>query len=267
MELSLFDREQRARLESRFLGILLALVALSAVLLTPLSVWSSTDVLLSDTVLPLAMDFLLEIANYVFFWISFATVLYTVYRYGLGASFGVCKLYAGAVLVRYLAYLFAGYVVLGFPTRFADAWQDDVVYLLLDVLMDYLQMGVILLFSYRWMERSRRTRRLGTPAYPDWLPYRRAFAWRENPLLRTVAVSALLPALIRFFSRVIYDLSLGAAATLGELLWQIFSYSSDVVYMLVGYLVMLLLLNAQFLRDTKAYRAYAEAISEEPEKI
>ena len=267
MELSLFDRGRRAHMENRFCWFLLCVIAVGAILLMPLSYWVTSDVLLQDTVLPMLVDFLIELCNYVFFWGSFAVVLYVIYRYGFASLRSTLLLYVGAVVIRYLAYLLAGYVVLGFPETINDAWQDDLVYLLLDVLMDLLQMGVLLLAAYFFMERNRPPQTLKRP-YPAWLPYERPLGLGQNPLLASVAVAAVLPAVIRLFSRIRYDIAMGGAVGLSDLLWQIFAYFSDVVYLAAGYLLLLLALNSLFLKDEEAYELYSteEGIGESAEK-
>ena len=55
---------------------------------------------------------------------------------------------------------------------------------------------------------------------------------------------------------------------LSDLLWQIFAYFSDVVYLAAGYLLLLLALNSLFLKDEKAYELYSteEGIGESAEK-
>ena len=255
MDYTLLDRAQKARLERTLLWFLLVVVAISAFVLMPLSYLLASNVLLRDTVWPMLNDFLLEISNYIYFWGSFAAVLYVIYRYGFRESKGAVGLYCGAALIRYLAYFLIGCVMSGFPTSFRDAWQDELVYLLLDVLMDLAQMGLVLLFAYIWMARQRHFS-LKKKSYPAWLPYEGMMALKQNPLLRVTAVAAIIPAGIRLLSRVIYDVSLGGAIDSIDLVWQIIGYASDILYVIVGYLLMLWLLSTRYVKDTSALETF-----------
>ena len=125
----------------------------------------------------------------------------------------------------------------------------------------------LLLAAYFFMERNRPPQTLKRP-YPAWLPYERPLGLGQNPLLASVAVAAVLPAVIRLFSRIRYDIAMGGAVGLSDLLWQIFAYFSDVVYLAAGYLLLLLALNSLFLKDEEAYELYSteEGISESAEK-
>jgi predicted membrane protein len=51
---------------------------------------------------------------------------------------------------------------------------------------------------------------------------------------------------------VFYDFHLGAPTGFSDLLWMILYYLSDVVGALIGYLVMVLLLNRFFLQELRA---------------
>lgn len=253
MELSIFDREQKSRLESRYAVILLILIFLGAVVLTPIGNLVNSDISFRETVLPLLIDFFSILVSYLFFWVSFATVLYVIYRYRLSACRTVLVYYVGAVVIRYLANLLAGCIVLGW-----EGIGDEIPYLLINILMDSLQMALVLLIAYRLLERPRRFLRRGNEN-PDFLPYRGIMDWKENRLLRAAAYSVLIPFVIQLGSRVIYDISLGAAQSSVDLIWQIIAYASDVVYLFVGYLLLILFINSYYLKDSTAYARYRDA--------
>ena len=69
----------------------------------------------------------------------------------------------------------------------------------------------------------------------------------------------MIPSALMLISRVIYDVSLGGAAGLGDLLWMITYYASDIVSIFVGYFVILLLVNRLYLREETAKSNYESA--------
>ena len=251
MEQSLFE-EGRAKKRTLLLAVCLFGISLFyAVVCTPISLLVSSDILLSDTALPLLLDVLMLLCNYLFYWIAFSVTLYGIYRTGLGACKGVFAVYACAVLFRYSANMTAGFFVIGFPT--SDVFfRKHFPYLLIDIVLDLVLIALVAFVVCKIQKKQKDF------AMEKAFPIVKLFD-RKSMFLHSVICVAAIPAAVQLISRVIYDISYGAPTSIIDLLWMIVSYASDVANLFIGYLVIVLLLNRLHLREAKAQLDYHSA--------
>lgn len=253
MELSLFDLCRKRNLNLRMLIFLFAITLFYAVICTPVSLLVSSDILLSETVLPLLIDVLMLLCNYLFYWVSFAIVLYAIGRFEVGNCISLFGIYVGAVFFRYLANITAGFLVIGFPT-WEDFLSDHLLYLLIDIGMDLILMAVmVLIVSLTFKKASANSSPLAG------LPIDRLFDLK-NPIQLAAFWSAVIPAAVQLISRVFYDaFYYGAPTSLIDLLWMVIYYVSDFANVVIGYLVIVLILNRIFMKEEKARIDYDSA--------
>lgn len=231
----LFSKEipQKQRLQ-RFQNILLfSLASFYALICTPVYILSVTNILISDSVFPVLWDFVQDITQLLYYWVAFSFVIYITSKY----SFAECKktalVYAGCSAGRYLVSLLVGYLLLG-ATDGWDSIGSDLIYMAVDILVDWLQMAVVLLVVYLFLARTRT---------PGVLDFRSMIAF-EHPVLRCTLVVAFVPAFFRILARIRYDIFFGAPQVgTGDLFWMIFYYCSDVLSGVVGYLCLFLILS------------------------
>ena len=245
MEHSVFEESHMQKQTKRFAVWVGAIALLYALVLTPLNLFLTSDILLADTVLPLLCDVLMLVCNYAFYWIAFTYILYRNYRFGTGECKPLFVIYTITVLLRYIVCQLATYVTLGFP-RLESFFKDDFIYLVINVLLDFLMLlGAVLLMNYlrkRWETQSTML---------SALPTERLFQ-KEVPLLRVLLCIAAIPAGVQLLTRLIYDVSYGLPKDLPDLLWMIVYYLSDIIFVLIGYLVSVLLINRLFLDEETA---------------
>ena len=244
----MFDRCRKKRLTVHLAVWLFAIALFYAAVCTPLSRFVLSDVLLSDTLLPFLLDALLLFCNYLFYWIAFAFLLYALFRFDLKDCVPHLAIYAGAVVFRYLANQIADFCVFGFPT-INEFFSLYLPYCLLDVFLDLVQMGIAV-----WIVMTLKN----AATFPDKLivtelPVTKLWDMNKRVLRAAILISAV-PAAFRLVSRVIYDVWYGAPQGLADLLWMIAAYLFDLVCVLLGYLVLVLLLNRFFLAEKKALR-------------
>ncbi len=253
MVLSTYESIHYKAFCKRLTVTLAAIIGCYACICTPIYLWTTSNILVQQTVFPIIWDYVMMAVNYLFFWVGFSAVIYATFSYGLVTLKQLLPLYGLAALVRYFANLLASYFVMGFPTA-EDFFTLTLWFTLLDVLLDCVLMGVVVLIVYMLLKK-----RVHAPDacyhLKDYLPYQSTFAL-SNPLCRAAFLASLLPSAIRLLSRVRYDLYIGSAQSRVDLIWQIVSYASDVLLAPIGYLVMLLLINRMYLLHEEAHARY-----------
>lgn len=250
MELSIFEKCRKKALTLRFGIILFALALIYAAVCTPIYLWAMNDIAVLETVFPTVWDVIMNLINYAFYWIAFAFLLFAVSRFlfrNCAAPFAVT---GAAVVFRYLANLVAAGVSEGFTSLSAS----DFGYAVLDIVLDLVQVSLVGLIAFLSMNRQQADvlRRRAVETYkgsgvtvpmPEWLPIGRLFDFR-NPLAFAAFLAAMVPALIKLISRMIYDFSLfGPAQNTADALWMVVYYVSDLLFGFLGFLAITLILN------------------------
>lgn len=250
--MTLTSTEQSALLKcnTRFSVFIFALALFYAAVCTPLYLFFSSNILFDGSVLPLLWDVLMGACNYLFYWGSFTFLLFLGARFSLKHCKSFFMIYAGAVFFRYIANLLAGYIVMGIPSM--SGFLSDLPYLLFDIVMDLALMALAALVLHLIVDKAP----LWVDADGDMMqsdaPKRsRISLWsnskglyeKSNALHRTAVWYGLIPAAVQMISRIIYDISYGAPTDALDMTWMIVYYVSDILCALIGYFVILLLLN------------------------
>ena len=263
MELSLFESCRKKKMLLQF-GIWLSAITLFyAAVCTPLYHLINSNVLLRDTVYPLLLDFGMQFLNYLFYWCSFAYAIYALFRFGLGKGYPFLVTYALVVLLRYLINFIVGGYMTAFPTV-DNFLSNELPDLLFGIGMDLLLMLVLTLIlravhqKQPYVARSKR----GGVLLSN-LPFSKLFDLK-NPIQRAVFFAALIPASVQLILRVFFDIAWGAPVGLTDLLWMITYYALDIVYVLIGFFVIVLWINRFYFSEEKARMEYEQPLSNDP---
>ena len=263
MELSLFESCRKKKMLVQF-GIWLSVISVFyAAVCTPLYHSINSNVLLRGTVYPLLLDFAMQFLNYLFYWCSFAYVLYALLRFELKKSYSFLVIYAVVVLLRY----FVNFAVGGYMTAFpaVDVFlSNELPYLLFEIGMDLFWMLVVVLILravHQKQPYAMRTKR-GAMLLSN-LPFSKLFHL-QNPVQRAALWAALIPAAVQLASRIFFDLSWGAPAGFTDLLWMIIYYVLDIVYALIGFFVIVLWINRFYFSEEKARMEYEQPLPNDP---
>lgn len=256
MALTPMEQRTRGACERRFAVLIFALTLFYAAVCTPLYLFFSSDILFDDSVLPLLWDVLMGACNYLFYWVGFAFLLFLGARYSLRGCKAFFAVYAGAVLFRYVANQLSGFLVMGFPTwsKFASS---DLPELLFCIVMDLVLMAFAVLAFHLIVDKTPlKINGDETLMLSDATVYPRVHLWydaqklydRSNALHRTALWMGLIPAAVQLLNRVRYDIFYGAPTDALDLMWMIVYYVGDILCAIIGYLVILLLLNSLLAR-------------------
>lgn len=246
MELSLFEQSQKKKLTQRAALLLFGISLFYAAVCTPLYQVLSSDILWATTPLPLLLDMAMTIANYAFYWIAFAYTAYLICRFGIRAAIPMIAVYAGATVFLYCANLLAGYFVIGFPA-WEDFASDELPYLPLNIFFNFVLMAFAVLFAFLCVRKQTD----GKPKLTDALPFSSLFSFGQG-MPRLSWLIACVPAAAQFLSRIRYDISYGAPRGFLDLLWMVVYYCSDVLNVLLGYLVIVWIWNHIAVKEAEA---------------
>ena len=224
--------------------LLLVIAAFYAAVCTPLYHITNSDILFRDGIASLIVDYVRDIANYLFYWIIFAFLMY------VGVTLGQTRLFApyllvvgGVVIVRYLASLLGGYFVIGIPTKW-DIWREDLLYMCFDILFDFVQIALAFWIVYQSVPKMT--------CNPRFVPITNLND-RSNSVANTAAFLALIPSVVHLITRVIYDIWQGyIPRDGGDLLWMILGYLSEILGFVAGYFVMILIINHLHMKTKKS---------------
>ncbi len=200
---------------------------------TPLNLVVTSNILMMETVIPLMLDLIMTVMNFLFYWVSFAYLIRGIFRYGIGGSKLFFVAYGALSFIRYLLSMLASFVVLGFPgaTEFFALYFVDLIFY---IFMDGVQIAIAAGISHG-LKSKRGGWELHMPAESLWN--------LQNPILLSALFACCVPAVISLLARLFYDINYGFPTSGSELLLMILYYLSDVVSVLVGYFVVLYLLN------------------------
>ena len=239
-------KDQKRKTERFGCLLLMALAAFYAFVCTPVYILSVTNIIIANGVFPILWDFVQSAVQLFYYWTAFAFTLYFSVRYSLKDSKGILTVYGICSVGRYLFSLLIGDLM----TAGFDTLGTDLIYVMADVLGDWLQMGLAVLLIYLLLLRHKQAR----PS-AELLGFTSLTAF-SNPVQRCALAVAFVPALLSVLARIRYDIFYGAPQIgTGDLLWMIFYYCGDVLSGVIGYLILFLMIAQIYLKDEEGSRS------------
>lgn len=249
MERSTTEQNPRKQALTAYLITAGVLILLYAAVCTPIYLRVANDVLLSESVIPILLDLVMTVCNYLIYWVSFAFLIVSVYRDSARGVILPSLCFLGITLLRYCANLFPGYLTDGFPTA-AYFFDNTFPYLLADVGMDLALFGIVLLIVLL-LGRKDAAGASFPRKLSDALPFARTLSLAST-LQKQAFFAAAVPSLLQLCFRVRYDVLYGAPRNLPDLVLMIAYYLSDLLFLLLGFLAILAILNFCGAREGKS---------------
>ncbi|MBQ8415534.1 MAG: hypothetical protein IJX13_01335 [Clostridia bacterium] len=258
VEASLFETARKNRLLWKF-GICLAVFLIAYDVVYLMDLVFSTDFFWTDhypVLLRIWTGAVEPLMGYLFYWISFAFVIYGIVRFGIKKSIPFFVLYLCGVLLRFVLNI-ATYLLYMGAMNWNTFASVELPGVLLSIFGDCLQLGAVILLGYLFTKRKRTQM---APAFDkkargeweQWLPPVRFFDWK-NPVLRVALLSALIPSALMILQRLYYDVFFWGLPTDGaEWALVLIYYLCDGLSALAGYLSICFLLGSFSLSDQKA---------------
>lgn len=247
MTLSPLQSAQKKKTLKEYWILILALTFFYAIICVPISVVTRTDAVVIDSTFPLIWETVMQVLNYLFYWFSFAYLMYFIFSFGIGECKDFFVAYGLTVCLRYGLNQFVTSYLYGFPsldTFVANSLGEMVFF----IVMDIIQMAIAVWITYLLSSLGVRLK--------QFMPFGKLFDF-DNPLVKTSFKLAWIPATVMLLQRFVYDLGFvkevsGTGSVFLGILGILIFYLADLLCVLLGHFVILLFLNRFFKRDEKA---------------
>ena len=245
--LSLFNQMQKKRFLNRYLLFLGAVVLFHSVIYYPVYLFLASDVAWKSSILYFLWTEIAEpLSVYLFFWGSFAFLIYAGIREGNErAAIPYLIVYTVGSVLRYALQNVCYIFMMGLT-----AWKVYFSFwdILWNILLDLAIMAcvyVLLLVFLTRMKREGEVRERYLPVA--------GFFNLKNLLTRLSLISAAIPSLARILPRAYYDIFGGNVPSgAAEIFLMITYYVTDVLTALLGHLVIVMMISAFHISDVKA---------------
>jgi hypothetical protein len=196
------------------------------------------------------------IMDFSFYWGSFAFLIYIYLRFGKKQIQYFVLICAAAVVARYLFTMLVSFSIMSFP-GWDIFWEEEFWGALFSIMMDCLQMiGVLLLAEFccrrpLMSAKAYSKGREGEELIADCLPVEGLFNLKQ-PIVKLCFLAALIPACIKLLSRLYYDIFFwGLPTEAAEWLLLVTYYIGDIATWLIGYFVLLYLVQAFYTKEVQ----------------
>lgn len=253
----LFDELCIKHEKKRFLIFAIACVGFLSFIYTPIYLLLSSNVLWRNSILLfLWTEVIATLADFTFYWGSFAFLIYIYLRFGKEQTTRFSIIYAIAVAARYIVTMIVNFALMSFP-GWDVLFGEDLPSALFTVAMDILQLiGVLLITEFACRRplmnlKIYRKGEEGEQMLALLFPIEGLFELKK-PLNKLCFFSALVPAGVKVLSRLYYDIFFwGLPQDAGEWILIATYYIGDIATLFIGYFVLLYLLQAFYTGETK----------------
>ncbi|MBE6589977.1 MAG: hypothetical protein E7643_07340 [Ruminococcaceae bacterium] len=251
--ISLFDQMRKTKLLKHYIVFLSAIILFHSVLYYPLYLFLDSNVLWRNSIVYLLLTEIAEpLAGYLYFWGSFAYILYVGVRFSFKSTLPFLIVYSVGTVLRYAIQNVCFIVMMGFPLWTNSLRIFDLVF---SIVMDLVILGFAMLLL-NLVFKSKRKSSEGEGLIDTYMPFERFFHL-SNPLQKTAFLMALLPSAARLISRGYYDIRLILAGQVptgvAEIFLMITYYITDVLTAIVGFLIIVMMLSSFRLSEVKAH--------------
>ena len=219
--------------------------------LTPLYVHVASDIVISVTFIPLAVELVLDILDILAFVICYSLIIYSAVTRHSAKTFTLCGIYISACLVRRIATLIMTFITDGVIG--GNDILSVVVYFLLEaaqaVIVTAIASGAAKKYHKRAAEMEKAARRVGDSSNYKNLEFTQVYS-KNNPLQSSALKVGILLSAVKILTRVIYDISYGAPTSASEVLTMVIYYFSDMLICVVFYALCWLIFSKLYKRDT-----------------
>lgn len=217
-------------------------------ILAPLYTYMSSDIIFAVTVIPEILDFIMGVVDVVAYAICFSIITYSIFKLSFKASGSIMAVFCAAVFLKYSANLIVTLI-----TDKTISYNDIASVLLffsLDVILMFIIASISNSIIKKYYEKrsiiAKASAQLGTPCEnsTDTFLFKKTFS-KDNPLQLSALIFSAIMSLVKISTRIIYDLFIGLPDSLPETMWMITYYLSDLLIIVIMYVVALFVFMCQ----------------------
>lgn len=244
MKLSQNDLNLRKKLYLVSAVSFAVLYSLCCFVISPLNVSVNSNIAFGETILPDLLYYLGKIAELAAIAVSYATIIYGIYRFSLLGSKGSVAIFLLATVCKYTANTLVSWL---FDGGIPSAWLWDLINVLFYTLLEAIQLAVVLLFVNSILTRQKQKDKIlsaagkAIPVYP----FRKAYD-KENCLMRAAMAAAAVVFVSKIFGQLVNDvyyiLAAGMPKEVNTVILMLVSYLSHALFGAICYVAVILTL-------------------------
>ncbi len=237
------------------LGLTLLLVSLAfglifAFALSPLITYVNNDGTISY--LPDILDALQWLLNLLSFFICYSITDFAIYRFRISRYWIYIFIFSVTTVVKYLLNVISAFFVFGRVPSSKDELKQQIGYAVLNTVVELLQYALVVISSAAILSRFKKLSDIAEKSADKMgidydrrgkiFPFKKLVS-KQNPLQYSALWAAIIVILFMITNRLIYDIAFGLPTDLVDGLWMVAAYLSDILFGVLGYLIMMLGFN------------------------
>ncbi len=215
------------------------LFSLTSFVLAPIYTYVCSDIVFAVTVIPEIIDVLISILDIMAYAVCFSTIIYSFFKFSPKESVHLCVTYCAAVFLKYTANIIVTLISNG------TIESADIIYVLIYFVLDLLLFTLVALFSGSFVKKyykkksitDKANSRLGieTSTKREEIFNSGKIFSKQNPLQCSALASAVILSAARIFSRLRFDIYVGAPQSFTDGMWMAVYYLSDILIIPIVY--------------------------------
>ncbi len=198
---------------------------------------------------------ILELAQWIFnlltFFVCYALTVFAVYRFGASQYWVFILVFSLATVVKYLSNVVSAFFVFGVVPSGGELFEQIQI-VIFNISVELLQFAFIVISSVAIISRFKRLSEIAEKGAKKMgvdfdrrskvFPFK-ALVSAKNPLQYSALIAALIVSAFMITNRLVYDFSMGLPVDLVDGLWMAAGYISDILFGVIGYLIMIVIFN------------------------
>jgi len=242
-----------------------------SVVLAPLITLVNSDGTISY--LPDILEIVLQLLHLIMFFTCYAATCFCLYRFPFKRSVPILAVFSVATVFKYSFNAVSEIIfakILGFTVA-SGAAQRAFISITVQSGLELLQYATIILIAFFVFKKHKYNEALAKKSAlklnkpynerASVFPFTKILSLK-NPLQRVAFISALTASLFRIVPRIYYDISqllfFKIPLTFEDHMWMLLYYSSDIIFGIFGYFIMIFIFNKFDTKDLTLQAKYSE---------
>lgn len=255
-----FMKNKDRKNDLRLFGIMAVSCAVIFSLITfviePLSVFASTDVTVSMTLLPTVVDIIRELAENAAFAFCYSLVIYSAIMRSIKSTWGLFGVYVGACALRRASVLGISYLTYSYidGTDIFSVCASLAIEALMMLTVTLISLSIGKKYNDKKAQTEKAARRTGDLSRVETIDFSSVFS-KNNPMQVCALIAGVMLSVIKLIMRIDLDIKYtkfyGAPNGISEILVMIVYYMSDVLVCAIFYALSWIILSNLLKREAQ----------------
>ncbi len=248
----------RGKLELTLLLVSLSFCVIFSFVLSPLITYVNNDGTISY--LPDILEAMQWVVNLLCFFICYSITDFAIYRFRISKYWIFVFIFSVMTVIKYLLNLVSAFFVFGRAPSDKEQLKQQIATVVLHTVIELLQYALVVISSTAILSKFKKLSDIAEKSAEkigiDYdrrdkvFPFEKLVS-KKNPLQYSALWTAIIVTLFMLANRVVFDIYFGLPQDLIDGLWMAGGYLSDVLFGVLGYLIMMLVFNRCDTSDIK----------------